>query len=292
MASIDSPRVSLRLVTANADGFLFSSREGGSPAALVMTPRTPTIGPDPTPDASPDPNRVPHSDPDTEPDTDAHASRQRPTPHTDAHAQRQHRRARRRRRPRPLPRRRQLFYFRGNGSDHGVGMSQYGARGRAAAGQTYDEILAHYYTGTTLGTIDPAQPIRVLLNSAYMPTPSAPARIVARSGSWTSATFVDELRRRRSSRPIHTSTSLPSAEGWRATVYNATGVALATAPTIDLTVDPADATTRLEMTWRSSLDRYTLYRGSMHLLVNDTARASQAINVRRDGRLREGRRAR
>lgn len=38
--------------------------------------------------------------------------------------------------------------FTSNGSGHGVGMSQYGARGMAAHGSDYKEILAHYYTGT------------------------------------------------------------------------------------------------------------------------------------------------
>lgn len=33
---------------------------------------------------------------------------------------------------------------------HGVGMSQHGANGMAKAGYTYKEILAHYYTGTTV----------------------------------------------------------------------------------------------------------------------------------------------
>src|SRR6478609_2065300 len=42
------------------------------------------------------------------------------------------------------------FYGRGYG--HGVGMSQYGARGRAQAGQLAPEILAHYYAKTTLWT--------------------------------------------------------------------------------------------------------------------------------------------
>ena len=42
------------------------------------------------------------------------------------------------------------FIFSGEGWGHGVGMSQYGAKGMAAAGFTYDEILTHYYTGTTL----------------------------------------------------------------------------------------------------------------------------------------------
>lgn len=38
--------------------------------------------------------------------------------------------------------------FTSNGSGHGVGLSQYGARGMAAAGSDYKEILTHYYTGT------------------------------------------------------------------------------------------------------------------------------------------------
>ena len=45
------------------------------------------------------------------------------------------------------------FYGRGYG--HGVGMSQYGARGRALAGQLAPEILAHYYPKTTLGQREP-----------------------------------------------------------------------------------------------------------------------------------------
>src|SRR3954454_10295979 len=38
--------------------------------------------------------------------------------------------------------------YRGNG--HGHGMSQYGARGAARAGLSYQRILAFYYPGTTL----------------------------------------------------------------------------------------------------------------------------------------------
>jgi stage II sporulation protein D len=36
------------------------------------------------------------------------------------------------------------------GYGHGVGMSQYGAYGMALDGYSYDEILSHYYTGTSL----------------------------------------------------------------------------------------------------------------------------------------------
>lgn len=38
------------------------------------------------------------------------------------------------------------------GSGHRVGMSQYGADAMALSGKTYDEILAHYYSGTKLET--------------------------------------------------------------------------------------------------------------------------------------------
>ena len=41
------------------------------------------------------------------------------------------------------------FYVTGYG--HGVGMSQYGANAMAEAGSTWREILAHYYTGITIG---------------------------------------------------------------------------------------------------------------------------------------------
>ena len=55
-----------------------------------------------------------------------------------------------------------LFLFTGHGWGHGVGMSQYGAYGYAQHGLTFQDILAHYYPGTTLGPA-PATTIRVLL---------------------------------------------------------------------------------------------------------------------------------
>ena len=44
-----------------------------------------------------------------------------------------------------------VFVVSGRGYGHGVGMSQYGAYGQALAGRTYEQILAHYYTGTQIG---------------------------------------------------------------------------------------------------------------------------------------------
>ena len=55
-----------------------------------------------------------------------------------------------------------VLVLRGHGWGHGLGLSQWGAYGYAKHGWTYDRILAHYYTGTTLG---PAKvtTVRVLL---------------------------------------------------------------------------------------------------------------------------------
>lgn len=43
-----------------------------------------------------------------------------------------------------------VFTFRGKGSGHGVGLSQWGAKGMAENGYSYKEILNHFYPGTEL----------------------------------------------------------------------------------------------------------------------------------------------
>ena len=52
----------------------------------------------------------------------------------------------------------------GRGFGHGVGMSAYGAYGYAKAGKSYQFILGHYYRGTTIGTVERARVVRVLLD--------------------------------------------------------------------------------------------------------------------------------
>jgi stage II sporulation protein D len=41
----------------------------------------------------------------------------------------------------------------GSGAGHGVGLCQWGAIGRAQAGQHYRDILATYFPGTTVGRL-------------------------------------------------------------------------------------------------------------------------------------------
>jgi SpoIID/LytB domain protein len=55
------------------------------------------------------------------------------------------------------------FTFSGGGWGHGVGMSQWGARGMAAQGSSATDILTHYYSGTSVVPGAVADDLRVLL---------------------------------------------------------------------------------------------------------------------------------
>ncbi len=71
----------------------------------------------------------------------------------------------------------------GQGWGHGVGMGQYGARGRADRGHTYDEILAAYYNGLE-PTTSPDVPDRIrvgldLTGDQTVVRPTGVVRIVA-----------------------------------------------------------------------------------------------------------------
>ncbi|MGI9112944.1 MAG: SpoIID/LytB domain-containing protein [Gaiellaceae bacterium] len=62
----------------------------------------------------------------------------------------------------PAPVTASTFLVSGRGWGHGVGMSQYGALGFANAGWPHEQILAHFYAGTSLGPAPVAQ-VRVLV---------------------------------------------------------------------------------------------------------------------------------
>ena len=64
--------------------------------------------------------------------------------------------------------------FHGRGYGHGVGMNQYGARGRALEGATSTEILAHYYQGATLGSVPVDTPIRVRVLNGFKASATRP----------------------------------------------------------------------------------------------------------------------
>jgi SpoIID/LytB domain protein len=82
---------------------------------------------------------------------------------------------------RPAPAR-PVLIIRGAGFGHGVGMSQYGARGFALHGRGYRFILRHYYSRTRLARVSTTYPIRVLLQSGVL------------SVSFSGASAVGDLR--------------------------------------------------------------------------------------------------
>jgi stage II sporulation protein D len=54
------------------------------------------------------------------------------------------------------------YTFSGKGNGHGLGMSQIGAKNRAAAGQTYEQILKFYYQGTYVQSLIPSASLNAL----------------------------------------------------------------------------------------------------------------------------------
>ena len=85
------------------------------------------------------------------------------------------------------------LFISGGGDGHGIGMSQYGAYGYALNGWNYQQILAHYYTGTALAQTSPSQTVRVLLGtgsaasaSTAVPSSSGPtARRPSTRSTWS-----------------------------------------------------------------------------------------------------------
>jgi SpoIID/LytB domain protein len=80
------------------------------------------------------------------------------------------------------------LYISGGGDGHGIGMSQYGAYGYALHGKSYRFILAHYYEGTKLGTVNPNQVVRVLLatgSSSFSGATAAGGKRLSATTSYT-----------------------------------------------------------------------------------------------------------
>jgi stage II sporulation protein D len=155
------------------------------------------------------------------------------------------------------------FYGRGYG--HGVGMSQYGARGRARDGQTAAQILAAYYAGSTPAATDPSRTVRVRVLAGYRALRSAPLRIYGRGGPWTiagvSGTFPADAQARiwRTARTVNgVATTV-----WHLRVLDVDGSTVLLRATVagKVVVRPASDATTLQLfskpTW------YDTYRGRL-----------------------------
>lgn len=158
--------------------------------------------------------------------------------------------------------------FYGRGWGHGVGMSQYGARGRALAGQTAAEILSHYYIGTTLGSINPASPLRVQVLTGFAATIAKPATIYGRGGNWTIAgiakTFPADAK-------LTLSPTTTGASTWSLRVISSGGIVLhASTVSGTLAIRPAASTSLLQLF--SKPTSFDTYRGVLRVYLTTTAR--------------------
>ncbi len=159
--------------------------------------------------------------------------------------------------------------FYGRGWGHGVGLSQYGARGRALAGQDAAAILAHYYQGATIGTTANRE-IRVLVLEKFGATATSPLLVYGRGGEWTidgiAAVFPADARLR-----VFPAASTGTTT-WQLIVDGAGGTVLWNTPfSGDLCVRPAANATRLQL-W-SKPSSYDRYRGTLRII------ATSSVNV-------------
>ncbi len=166
------------------------------------------------------------------------------------------------------------FYGRGYG--HGVGMSQYGARGRALAGEDAPTILAHYYDGTTLGSIDPNTPIRIRVLWKWKATASAPLLIYGRGSTWT-IDGIDGVFPAGAALRVIPTTATGKPTTWRVRVSSKDGsVLLDIAKPADLLVRPTLAGGRLQLA--SKPTTYDKYRGSLRVITAPTAPKLKVVN--------------
>ena len=173
-------------------------------------------------------------------------------------------------------------------------MSQYGARGRALAGQDSTAILAHYYQGATLGSIDPATTIRVLILSKWRATSSVPLVVYGRLTTWkidgVAATFPIDARLRVI--PTTTVTTSGTTVAWRIRVEAAGGAALYSGPKpASLVVRGTSRSSQLQL-WSkpSSYDTVPRRVADLHLIVrSDRVRRRRARHRYLSARRRPGR---
>ncbi len=182
--------------------------------------------------------------------------------------------------PRPIPdliRLGTTVTFFGRGYGHGVGMSQYGARGRALAGQSAATILAHYYRGTTLGSIPAATPIRVRVLSGWTATPTAPLLVYGRLAAWTVDGIAGSFPMDAVLRLIPTTTSAAtgSKTTWRLRITAANGAVLRDTPKPANVVVRSAAAGGLLQLW-SKPSSYDRYRGVLRIIASAT---TPTINV-------------
>ena len=164
--------------------------------------------------------------------------------------------------------------FHGRGYGHGVGMSQYGALGRAEAGHTAEQILAHYYQGATLEPLAASTPIRVRLLAAFPASTSTPLVIHGRRAAWRIDGVPTRFPRdaRLEVRPVVSGDTV----SWRVRVIAPGGVLLRDAVIRSFRVRGMTSAAVFEVDARSST--YDTYRGVLRIGLLTTAPTASVTN--------------
>lgn len=173
-----------------------------------------------------------------------------------------------------------IVTFYGRGYGHGVGLSQYGARGRALDGQDSAAILAHYYQGATPGTIDVATPIRAQVLTNFAASATRPLELYARLRDWT-MTGTD-LVFPPDARITVTPTTTTATDGtttttWRVIVRDSLGAVLHTRITAGFRMTPVSGAGRIQVASRTSTRDE--YRGTIRVRLSTVARVVNELTL-------------
>jgi stage II sporulation protein D len=157
-------------------------------------------------------------------------------------------------------------------------MSQHGARGRALAGATAAEILAHYYQGATFGSIPLETTIRVRVLNGFKASSTRPLVLVGRRGSWRfdGSDKVYPKDARIELRPIVKTTTSGTHVTWRIKVTAPGGTVLRDGTITSFRLRGVTNTTVFQVASRTS--SYDTYRGTLRVGLQTTAPVASATN--------------
>ena len=168
--------------------------------------------------------------------------------------------------------------FSGRGFGHGVGMSQYGARGRALDGQPAEAILAQYYRSAVPGSIPIDTRIRVRVLKDFAATPIKPLLLYARADAWAidgvEGTFPKDARVRVT--PTTTTSDGVTQTTWRLRITDPAGIVLRSAATMSFTMRGVSPETRLQVWSRPST--YDTYLGLLQVVLHAVKPRANVVN--------------
>lgn len=168
--------------------------------------------------------------------------------------------------------------FSGRGYGHGVGMSQYGARGRALDGQPAEAILAQYYRSAVPGYIPIDTQIRVRVLKEFAATPIKPLVLFARTDAWTidgvEGTFPRDARVRVT--PRTATVDAVTRTTWRLRITDPAGTVLRSAVTASFRMRGTSPETRFQVWSRPS--SYDTYLGLVQVLLDTVRPRANVVN--------------